>query len=79
MLFYILLLGAAPILGTFFLALSATCIAEYLGPIVKGVLIGAAAIVLIPRLLSIAPVIIALAALVAVVTGAKRFVGFLLG
>lgn len=48
MLFYVLLLGAAPILGTFFLALSATCIAEYLGPIVKGVLIGAAAIVLIP-------------------------------
>ena len=51
MLFYVMLLGAAPILGVFFLALSATCIAEYLGPIVKGVLIGAAAIVLLPRLL----------------------------
>lgn len=75
MLFYILLLGAAPILGTFFLALSATCIAEYLGPIVKGVLIGAAAIVLLPRLLSIFPVIIALAALGALVQGIKRIVG----
>ena len=79
MLFYILLLGAAPILGTFFLALSATCIAEYLGPIVKGVLIGAAAIILIPRLLPAVPVIIVLAVLVAVVAGAKRIVGFLLG
>ena len=79
MLFYILLLGAAPILGTFFLALSATCIAEYLGPIVKGVLIGAAAIILIPRLLPAVPVIIVLAVLVAVVAGAKRSVGFLLG
>ena len=75
MLFYILLLGAAPILGVFFLALSATCIAEYLGPIVKGVLIGAAAIVLLPRLLSIFPVIIALAALGALVQGVKRIVG----
>jgi len=75
MLFYILLLGAAPILGVFFLALSATCIAEYLGPIVKGVLIGAAAIVLLPRLLSIFPVIIALAALGALVQGIKRIVG----
>lgn len=79
MLFYILLLGAAPILGTFFLALSVTCVAEYLGPIVKAVLIGAAAIILIPRLLPAVPVIIALAALVAVVTGAKRIVSFLLG
>ena len=79
MLFYVLLLGAAPILGTFFLALSATCIAEYLGPIVKGVLIGAAAIILIPRLLPAVPVIIVLAVLVAVVAGAKRIVGFLLG
>ena len=77
MLFYVLLLGAAPILGTFFLALSATCIAEYLGPIVKGVLIGA--IILIPRLLPAVPVIIVLAVLVAVVAGAKRIVGFLLG
>ena len=75
MLFYVLLLGAAPILGVFFLALSATCIAEYLGPIVKGVLIGAAAIVLLPRLLSIFPVIIALAALGALVQGIKRIVG----
>ena len=79
MLFYVLLLGAAPILGTFFLALCATCIAEYLGPIVKGVLIGAAAIILIPRLLPAVPVIIVLAVLVAVVAGAKRIVGFLLG
>ena len=60
---------------TFFLALSVTCIAEYLGPIVKGVLIGAAAIVLLPRLLSIFPVIIALAALGALVQGIKRIVG----
>lgn len=75
MLFYVLLLGAAPILGVFFLALSATCIAEYLGPIVKGVLIGASAIVLLPRLLSIFPVIIALAALGALVQGVKRIVG----
>ena len=75
MLFDILLLGAAPILGVFFLALSVTCIAEYLGPIVKGVLIGAAAIVLLPRLLSIFPVIIALAALGALVQGIKRIVG----
>ncbi len=75
MLFYVMLLGAAPILGVFFLALSATCIAEYLGPIVKGVLIGAAAIVLLPRLLSIFPVIIALAALGALVQGIKRIVG----
>lgn len=75
MLFYVLLLGAAPILGTFFLALSATCIAEYLGPIVKGVLIGAAAIVLLPQLLSVAPVIIALAALGALANGVKRIIG----
>lgn len=75
MLFYVMLLGAAPILGTFFLALSATCIAEYLGPIVKGVLIGAAAIVLLPHLLSVTPVIIALAALGALVQGVKRIVG----
>ena len=75
MLFYVMLLGAAPILGVFFLALSATCIAEYLGSIVKGVLIGAAAIVLLPRLLSIFPVIIALAALGALVQGIKRIVG----
>ena len=75
MLFYVMLLGAAPTLGVFFLALSVTCIAEYLGPIVKGVLIGAAAIVLLPRLLSIFPVIIALAALGALVQGIKRIVG----
>ena len=75
MLFYILLLGAASILGVICISYVAT----YLCSILKAVLIGAAAIVLIPRLLSIAPVIIALAALVAVVTGAKRFVGFLLG
>lgn len=75
MLFYVMLLGAAPILGTFFLALSATCIAEYLGPIVKGVLIGAAAIVLLPQLLSVAPVIIALAALGALANGVKRIIG----
>lgn len=75
MLFDILLLGAAPILGVFFLALSVTCIAEYLGPIVKGVLIGASAIVLLPHLLSVTPVIIALAALGALVQGVKRIVG----
>ena len=75
MLFYVLLLGAAPILGVFCISYVAT----YLCSIIKAILIGIAAIVLIPRLLSIAPVIIALAALVAVVTGAKRVVGFLLG
>lgn len=75
MLFYVLLLGAAPILGVFCVSYVAT----YLCSIIKAILIGIAAIVLIPRLLSIAPVIIALAALVAVVTGAKRVVGFLLG
>ena len=75
MLFYILLLGAAPILGVCFLALSVTCIAEYLGPILKAVLIGSAAIVLLPHLLSVTPVIIALAALGALVRGVKRIVG----
>lgn len=75
MLFYVLLLGAAPILGVFCVSYVAT----YLCSIIKAILIGIAAIVLIPRLLSIAPVTIALAALVAVVTGAKRVVGFLLG
>ena len=75
MLFYVLLLGAAPILGVFCVSYVAT----YLCSIIKAILIGIAAIILIPRLLSIAPVIIALAALVAVVTGAKRVVGFLLG
>ena len=42
-------------------------------------LLGAAAIILIPRLLPAVPVIIVLAVLVAVVAGAKRIVGFLLG
>ena len=60
MLFYILLLGAAPILGVFCISYVAT----YLCSILKAVLIGAAAIILIPRLLSISPVIIALVAVV---------------
>lgn len=71
MLFYVLLLGAAPILGVFCISYVAT----YLCSILKAVLIGAAAIILIPRLLSISPVIIALAALVAVVQGVRRIVG----
>ncbi len=71
MLFYVLLLGAAPILGVFCISYVAT----YLCSIVKGVLIGAAAIVLLPRLLSIFPVIITLAALGALVQGIKRIVG----
>lgn len=75
MLFYVLLLGAAPILGVFYISYIIT----YLAPIVKAALIGIAAIILIPRLLPAVPVIIVLAALVAVVAGAKRIVGFLLG
>lgn len=75
MLFYILLLGAAPILGIYYMTRIFSCIAT----ILKAVLIGIAAIILIPRLLSAAPVVTALAALVAVVAGAKRIVGFLLG
>lgn len=75
MLFYILLLGAAPILGVFCISYVAT----YLCSILKAVLIGAAAIILVPRLLPAVPVIIVLAVLVAVVAGAKRIVGFLLG
>ncbi len=71
MLFYVLLLGAAPILGVFCISYVAT----YLCSILKAVLIGAAAIILIPRLLSIFPVIIALAALGALVQGIKRIVG----
>ena len=70
MLFYVLLLGAAPILGVFCISYVAT----YLCSILKAVLIGAAAIILIPRLLSIFPVIIALAALGALVQGIKRIV-----
>lgn len=75
MLFYILLLGAAPILGIYYMTRIFSCIAT----ILKAVLIGIAAIILIPRLLSAAPVITALAALVALITEAKRIVGFLLG
>lgn len=71
MLFYILLLGAAPILGVFCISYVAT----YLCSILKAVLIGAAAIVLLPHLLSVTPVIIALAALGALVQGVKRIVG----
>ena len=54
MLFYVLLLGAAPILGVFCISYVAT----YLCSILKAVLIGAAAIILIPRLLPAVPVII---------------------
>lgn len=71
MLFYVLLLGAAPILGVFCISYVAT----YLCSILKAVLIGAAAIVLLPHLLSVTPVIIALAALGALVQGVKRIVG----
>lgn len=71
MLFYILLLGAAPILGGFCILY----IVDYLCSILKAVLIGIAAIILIPRLLSAAPVIFVLAALVALVRWAKRIVG----
>lgn len=71
MLFYVLLLGAAPILGVFCISYVAT----YLCSILKTALIGIAAVILIPRLLSVAPVIIALAALGALVQGVKRIVG----
>jgi hypothetical protein len=67
MLFYVLLLGAAPILGVFCISYVAT----YLCSILKAVLIGAAAIILIPRLLPAVPV----AALGALVQGVKRIVG----
>ena len=75
MLFYVLLLGAAPILGVFCISYVAT----YLCSILKAVLIGIAAVILIPQLLSVAPVIIALATLVALVHGMKCIVGSLLG
>ena len=75
MLFYVLLLGAAPILGVFCISYVAT----YLCSILKTALIGIAAIVLLPRLLSVAPVIIVLATLVPLVHGTKRIVGSLLG
>ena len=71
MLFYVLLLGAAPILGVFCISYVAT----YLCSILKAVLIGIAAIVLLPQLLSVAPVIIALAALGALANGVKRIIG----
>ena len=57
------------------MALVVTSIVDCLRPIVKAVLIGIAAIVLLPRLLSIFPVIIALAALGALVQRVKRIVG----
>ena len=75
MLFYVLLLGAAPILGVFCISYVAT----YLCSILKAVLIGIAAVILIPHLLSVTPVIIALATLVALVHGMKCIVGSLLG
>lgn len=75
MLFYILLLGAAPFLWMFCISYVAT----YLCSILKAVLIGIAAIILIPRLLPAVPVIIVLAALGTVVAGVKRVIGFLLG
>ena len=75
MLFYVLLLGAAPSLGVFCISYVAT----YLCSILKAVLIGIAAVILIPQLLSVAPVIIALATLVALVHGMKCIVGSLLG
>lgn len=71
MLFYVLLLGAAPVLGIYYMTRIFLCIAT----ILKAVLIGIAAIILLPRLLSAAPMIIVLAALIALVQGAKRIVG----
>ena len=71
MLFYVLLLGAAPVLGIYYMSRIFLCIAT----ILKAVLIGIAAIILLPRLLSAAPMIIVLAALIALVQGAKRIVG----
>lgn len=68
MLFYVLLLGAAPVLWVFCISYVAT----YPCSILKAVLIGATAIILIPRLLPTVPMIIALAALV---QGVKRIVG----
>lgn len=75
MLFYVMFLGFLPVLGTFCMALVVTSIVDCLRPIVKAVLIGIAAIVLLPRLLSIFPVIIALAALGALANGVKRIIG----
>lgn len=71
MFFYILLLGAAPILGIYYMTRIFSCIAA----ILKAVIIGIVAIILIPRLLSVAPVIITLAALGALANGVKRIIG----
>lgn len=79
MLFYVIFFAFAPALGLLYLFLAAFRIAEYLYPILKAAFFGIAAIVLLPHLLSVVPVIIVLAALVAVVRGVKRIVGCLLG
>ena len=75
MLFYVIFFAFAPTLGLLYLFLAAFCIADYLCSILKAVLIGIAAIVLLPQLLSVAPVIIALAALGALANGVKRIIG----
>lgn len=50
-------------------------IVTFLGPIVKTVLIGLAVIILLPRLISLVPVVIFLAILGALVNKVKRIVG----
>lgn len=75
MLFYVVFFGCLPTLVMFYVALAIASIADFLYPIIKAVLTGIAAIILIPRLLSAAPVIIVLVALVALVNGVKRIIG----
>lgn len=75
MIFYVIFFAFAPTLGLIYLVLAAFRIAEYLYPIVKAALIGITVIVLFPRLLSLLPVIITLAALGALVNGVKRIIG----
>ena len=79
MIFTAMLFTLAPALGMVYMLLAVSLIDIYLTHILKAVLVGGAAIVLIPRLLSAAPIIIFLAALVILVKGMKRVVGFLLG
>lgn len=75
MLFYVLFLALLPVLGVVYAAIVVTSIVDFFRPILKAAFFGIAAIVLLPRLLSVAPVIIVLAALVALANGVKRVVG----
>lgn len=67
MLFYVIFFAFAPALGMLYLFLAAFRVADCLYPILKAAFFGIAAIVLLPQLLSVAPVIIVLAVLGALV------------